>query len=216
MATRFFPNYSNYKVTSPFGMRTLNGATRMHNGIDLVAMDAQGRSKTDLITAHTGGVVSSVGYDDSRGNYIQIQCHGAEMVYYHLKEKSPLEKGDPVAQGQVVGYMGSTGNSTGAHLHFGIREGEKWIDPAPFLEKNYGPVEEKTNEIPLKTLRSGSMGETVAALQLLLTGRGFPLEDDGIFGPNTLSAVRAYQSREDLEVDGIVGIRTWKALLGVA
>ena len=68
MATRLFPNYNRHKVTSPFGMRTLNGVTRMHNGIDLVAMDAQGRSKTDLITAHTAGTVSAVGYDDSRGN----------------------------------------------------------------------------------------------------------------------------------------------------
>ncbi len=215
MATRFFPNYDRNKVTSPFGMRTLNGTTRMHSGIDLVAADAQGRSHTDRITAHTGGTVEAVGYDGSRGNYIHIRCGDAEMVYYHLKEMSPLQKGDRVAKGQVVGFMGSTGNSTGAHLHFGIREGDKWIDPAPFLDKDYTPVEEKVNNIPLKTLRRGAICETVRSLQMLLTGRGFPAEADGIFGPATQTAVVAYQKKVQLEPDGIVGILTWKRLLGV-
>ena len=216
MATRFFPNYDRLKVTSPFGMRTLNGTTRMHNGIDLVAMDAQGRSHTDLITAHTGGTVSAVGYDDSRGNYIQIRCGDGEMVYYHLKETSPHKTGDPIAQGQILGYMGATGNSTGAHLHFGIRQKGQWIDPTPYLDKNYTPVEEKINHIPLKTLRSGAVSRSVEALQTLLTAQGFPLERDGIFGPNTCAAVTAYQAREDLAPDGIVGVQTWSALLGVA
>lgn len=218
MATRFFPNYYQLKVTSPFGMRTLGGVTRMHNGIDLVAMDAQGRSHTDSITAHTAGTVSAVGYDDSRGNYIQIRAGSAEMVYYHLKEKSPLQKGEKVARGQVLGFMGATGNCTGAHLHFGIREGDKWIDPAPFLEKDYGPVEEHTNNIPIKTLQYGARGETVRSLQILLTGRGCNGNmhaPDGIFGPNTLGAVKLYQEKAGLEPDGIVGVLTWKGLMGV-
>lgn len=218
MATRFFPNYYQLKVTSPFGMRTLNGVSRMHNGIDLVAMDDQGRSKTDLITAHTGGTVSAVGYDSSRGNYITIRCGQGEMVYYHLKEKSPLQKGDKVARGQVIGCMGATGNCTGAHLHFGIREMGKWIDPAPFVEADYIQMEENPVKIPLNTLRSGARGESVRALQILLKGRGCNGNmhaPDGIFGPNTLGAVKCYQERANLEADGIVGVLTWSALLGV-
>ena len=50
MANRFFPNYDTYRITSPFGMRTLRGATKMHNGIDLVA-DANGCGAVDEITA---------------------------------------------------------------------------------------------------------------------------------------------------------------------
>lgn len=218
MATRFFPNYDAYKVTSPFGMRSLDGVTRMHNGIDLVAKTPNGGSATDHITAHTGGVVAAVGYNDSCGNFLHIRCGDALMVYYHLKEKPPFQKGEAIAQGQVIGYMGATGRATGAHLHFGIREMGKWIDPAPFLEKDYGQVEEKHNEIPLKTLRSGARGEQVRALQILLKGRGFPGNmhaPDGIFGPNTLGAVKLFQEAAGLECDGIVGVRTWRALLGV-
>ena len=140
------------------------------------------------------------------------------MVYYHLKEKPPLQKGEAIAQGQIIGCMGRTGNCTGAHLHFGIREMGKWIDPAPFLEENYTPVEEKANEIPLKTLASGARGEQVRALQILLKGRGFNgnmHSPDGIFGPNTLGAVKQYQEAADLEPDGVVGPLTWGALLGV-
>ena len=114
--------------------------------------------------------------------------------------------------------MGATGNCTGAHLHFGIREGDKWIDPTPFLEKDYGPVEEHTNNIPIKTLRCGARGETVRSLQILLTGRGCNGNmhaPDGIFGPNTLGAVKLYQEKAGLEPDGIVGVLTWKGLMGV-
>ena len=53
MATRFFPNYDKNKITSRFGMRTMNGSTKMHNGIDLVAETDTGKSATDKIKAHT-------------------------------------------------------------------------------------------------------------------------------------------------------------------
>ena len=213
-----FPNYKAWKVTSPFGMRTLNGVTRMHNGIDLVAKRPDGGSATDYITAHTAGTVAAVGYNSSCGYYINIQCGDALMVYYHLKEKPPFGKGDSIEKGQVIGYMGATGNVTGAHLHFGIQKEGKWIDPAPFLDKSYGEVEEATNEIRLKTLRSGARGETVRSLQILLSGRGCKGNmhaPDGIFGPNTLGAVKLYQKKSGLEPDGVVGARTWRALLGV-
>jgi len=218
MATRFFPNYDAFKVTSPFGMRSLGGVTRMHNGIDLVAKKEDGGSAADFVTAHTGGRVAAVGCDGTRGNYVELQCGDARMVYYHLKEMSPLQKGDTVAAGQILGYMGATGQVTGAHLHFGIREMGKWIDPAPFLEQDYGAVEERCAEIPIKTLRSGARGETVKALQILLKGRGCNgnmHEPDGIFGPNTLGAVKRYQEKAGLSADGIVGPLTWRALLGV-
>ena len=54
-------------------MRTLNGTTRMHQGIDLVAENAKGGSATDKIKAHTGGTVDSVGYSSSAGYYINIK-----------------------------------------------------------------------------------------------------------------------------------------------
>ena len=217
MSTRFFPSYDANKVTSPFGMRTMNGTTKMHNGIDLVAKTASGGSATDYITAHTGGTVAAVGYNASCGYYIQIAVDAnTTMVYYHLKALPDQKKGATVKTGETIGYMGSTGNSTGAHLHFGIKSFGEWIDPAPFLDKDYTPTvsENKNLSIGLRTLRQGAQGEDVRALQILLTGWGFPTDADGIFGPVTESSVVAYQGANDLDPDGIVGKLTWSALLG--
>lgn len=76
----------------------------------------------------------------------------------------------------------------------------------------------KGNEISVRTLREGCKGEDVRALQILLAGRdcnGKMGKPDGIFGPNTLGAVKLYQKKAGLVADGIVGILTWRSLLGV-
>ena len=62
-------------------------------------------------------------------------------------------------------------------------------------------------------IQSGATGETVQSLQLLLQQRGQTLEVDGIFGPQTAQAVRAYQQAQHLSVDGIVGPQTWQSLI---
>ncbi len=226
MANRFFPSYPGYKITSPYGMRTLNGTTKMHNGIDLVAKTASGGSAVDQIMAHTGGSVDAVGYDTTSGNYIRLKT-GANttMFYCHMKSKPDFQKGDSVKTGQVIGYMGSTGKSTGAHLHFGIKVSGKWIDPEPYLDKPYdedsavpATTAVKVNNIPLPTLKKGDKGETVKALQILLAGRGHKgnmHEPDGKFGPNTEGAVKSFQKANGLTADGIAGVKTWEKLLGV-
>lgn len=74
-------------------------------------------------------------------------------------------------------------------------------------------------EVTLAVLKSGSRGEAVKALQLLLIGRGCSCGScgaDGIFGGGTLAAVKAYQSARNLDVDGIVGPKTWARLIGAA
>ena len=73
----------------------------------------------------------------------------------------------------------------------------------------------KGNAIGLRTLSSGSKGEDVKALQILLTGRGVSTDPDGSFGPKTLNAVKTYQKKVGLDADGIVGVLTWSKLLGV-
>lgn len=71
------------------------------------------------------------------------------------------------------------------------------------------------NAISLRTLSKGSTGEDVKALQILLNGYGFKLDIDGSFGPKTQAAVKAFQKMVGLVVDGIVGVLTWRKLLGV-
>lgn len=225
MGSRFFSNYDGYKITSRFGSRTMNGVTKNHNGIDLVARTNSGGSATDYIAAHTGGKVEEVGYNASAGHFVTIRvCESTAMVYYHLKEKSGLTEGQAVTKGTVLGYMGSTGNSTGAHLHFGIKENGKWIDPEPYLDADY-PVEEAAEEctVCLPILKKGDKKAGVEAMQQLLLASGCKMENggktygaDGSFGAATEKAVIAYQKGKGLAVTGKCDADTWAKLLGVA
>ena len=217
MSNRFFPNYDGYKITSRFGMRTLRGVEKMHKGIDLVAKTKNGGSAVDAITAHTGGEVISAGYGESAGNYIKIRtAPDVVMVYYHLKDKTGFRVGDKVKKGQIVGYMGATGNVTGAHLHFGIKVGDTWVDPEPYLDDDY-PVEAVVKYITIEVpvLKRGMKGEAVRALQAQLVGYGYQIAVDGSFGAKTEKAVEQYQRDNCLTPDGSVGRKTRSKLLGL-
>lgn len=123
-------------VTSPFGMRThpTTGIYKLHNGVDLVGSG----HATDEIVAHTSGVIEESTYNSAIGNYVNIRVNpNCIMQYCHMASPSSFRVGEKVKQGDVIGYMGSTGYSTGAHLHFGIREGDKWVDPQPYLYCDY-------------------------------------------------------------------------------
>ena len=218
MSNRFFPNFPGYCVTSPFGPRK----SGYHYGIDLVAKRENSTTAVDYITAHTAGIVEECGYNSSAGNFIRLRVsESTVMSYCHFRDKLPWTCGQKIEKGTVLGVMGSTGNSTGAHLHWGIKENGKWIDPAPFLDKDYvaepAPVR-KDFTIGMRTLRQGDVGEDVRALQILLSGRGCNgdmHEPDGRYGPNTKGAVILFQNKVGLVPDGIAGILTWSALLGV-
>lgn len=114
------------EYTSYFGMR--NG--RHHNGVDIVS-----RSKTlDIYAAKTGTVVASYRHPSGLGNLIIIDHgNGWETYYGHLKERL-VKEGDVVKAGDLIGVMGSTGNSTGVHLHFEIRKNNKPLNPYRFLQ----------------------------------------------------------------------------------
>lgn len=208
------------KVTSPFGLRTITytsgpakgqTVTKNHNGIDIVGVG----NTLDDIVAHTAGTVTSAGFDSACGYYVQIQtASGAIMAYYHMARGSlKVKNGDSVKQGQVLGYMGATGNVTGAHLHFGISVNGKWIDPAPYINADYEKEGNKVT-VTLPILKQGSKDDAVKALQILLNGYGFSCgKVDGSFGPDTLAAVKAFQKARGLAVDGSVGPATWAALL---
>lgn len=217
---KLFPNHSSYIVTSPFGMRVhpVTGKQTMHNGIDLVASNG-GYGQTDYIAAHTAGTVEAVGYNSSCGYYANIRVSNRTvMVYYHLREMAYVKKGAKVQAGERIGYMGSTGTATGAHLHWGIKQDGKWIDPKPFLAADYTEKEqgEKTVNIEMAVLTKGSKGEQVKTLQRLLLTMGYNIGGygvDGSFGGATEKAVKEYQKENGLSVDGSVGQNTWNKLL---
>ena len=110
-----------FKLTSPYGIRTLNGVTEHHNGVDLVGID----DKT--VYAPCDGVIGTstrvyVGATAEWGNYIRLDSADGKYSIFmcHLKSRAVV-KGQKVTKGQKLGVMGSTGKSTGLHTHFEVR-----------------------------------------------------------------------------------------------
>ena len=105
-------------ITSGFGWRTLYGKPNYHTGIDISGYQIYG---SPVIASNTGRVVRVRYYSTGYGYHVMID-HGENnwTVYAHLSGIA-VNEGDWVAQGQTIGYVGSTGNSTGPHLHFEIR-----------------------------------------------------------------------------------------------
>lgn len=229
MSNRFFPNYPRYRITSRFGMRThpVKKVKKMHNGIDLVASTNGKDGQLDYLCAHTGGTVCEVGYNDSAGNFVRIQVDpDTVMAYHHLKSPSPCKVGDIVQRGGIIGYMGATGTATAAHLHFGIKRKGEWIDPEPYLDKDYpvaastpgGTKPTKYITMDLPVLKRGMKGGAVFSMQALLIGYGYDLGEkglDGSFGAATEAALRKYQHEHDLDPDGSCGRKTWSSLLEI-
>lgn len=120
-------------ITSDY--KTRNKSRPDHKGIDLVSHNGK-QTTTDEIVAIEDGIVTISTYSSSAGYYVQIK-HNNEYTtrYLHMKKGSIKAKvGDRVVKGQILGYMGNTGKSDGAHLHFDINDGENYVDPLPYLE----------------------------------------------------------------------------------
>lgn len=124
-----WPLPSSHTITSGFGGRTAptKGASSYHKGIDISA------SVGDKVIAAASGEVVISEYSYSAGNYIMIN-HGSGMftIYMHLSKRL-ADVGDEVNQGQQIGKAGSTGYSTGPHLHFGVRKNGEYVNPTNFV-----------------------------------------------------------------------------------
>ncbi len=128
-----WPSAVSRKVTSPYGMRyhpTLY-VWRMHSGIDIGGADYG----TDILAAD-GGVVSVATYGSGYGNYVMINHGNGIMTLYAHMSKYYVSVGDVVKQGDVIGAVGSTGVSTGPHIHFEIRINGSTVDPLQYFS-NY-------------------------------------------------------------------------------
>ena len=121
---------SNYRLTSAFGMRKhpVLKVTRMHNGVDMAC--AAGTP----IYATRAGTVTTASYQASgAGNYVSINhLDGFSSIYMHMTHYV-VSKGQNVAQGQLIGYVGNTGISTGDHLHFGISYAGTYVNPLAYI-----------------------------------------------------------------------------------
>ena len=126
-----------YRISSPFGYRInpVSGRAQNHGGIDIPASGG-----TPILAAKSGQVITSVygsGSYWSYGNYVVIDHgNGNSTLYAHMSSRA-VSEGQMVTQGQVIGYVGTTGNSTGNHLHLEIRVGGQRVDPeAKFPDLN--------------------------------------------------------------------------------
>ncbi|HEY4029418.1 MAG TPA: peptidoglycan DD-metalloendopeptidase family protein [Caulobacteraceae bacterium] len=116
------------RITSSFGMREhpILGYTRMHMGIDF------GAPQGTPVYAAGDGVVEKAAWTNGYGRWLQIKHqNGMETGYGHLSRWA-VKQGQHVHQGQVVAYVGSTGLSTGPHLHYEIMVGGKKVNPSKF------------------------------------------------------------------------------------
>ncbi|WP_019636048.1 M23 family metallopeptidase [Paenibacillus fonticola] len=126
----FWPTDS-LKTTSPFGKRPdpFTGRLTLHNGLDIKG------NVGDPIYAAADGSVTDTGYSSSRGNYVSIRHpSGLETHYLHMDEVSTT-KGAKLKQGDKIGTLGSTGRSTGPHLHFEVVKNGVMVDPELYLIK---------------------------------------------------------------------------------
>lgn len=118
-----------YAVNSRFGLRRLSfeRRARMHEGLDYAAP-----AGTPILAAAEGRVLRT-GTSSSYGRFVEVEhANGVTSFYAHMS-RIAVSEGDTLAAGETIGAVGSTGRSTGPHLHFEIRRDGEQIDPEDFL-----------------------------------------------------------------------------------
>jgi hypothetical protein len=158
-----------------------------HDGIDFVDAHRKELKSDVYIMALAGGKVAEAGFGSSVGYYVDIAHDGKILTrYFHMKARSVLvKKGDTVTKGQNLGIMGTTGHSTGIHLHFGVKENSTaynngvYVDPVPYL---YGS---KTIGVT-SPLHSPSVSETQKIQEI----REMPRQTDSAVNANDKDSVK--------------------------
>ncbi len=125
-----------YEINSPFGLRRLPGqAARNHEGVDIAAPWGTG------VYVSAEGSVLRTGYDPAGyGRFVEIRHpNGMTTLYGHLS-RLDVASGDAVEAGARIGLVGSTGRSTGPHLHFEVRRGDRQVDPVKVMGRAFEVV----------------------------------------------------------------------------
>lgn len=120
------------RITSSFTHRRFHPILkcyRPHHGTDFGA-----RRGTPLLAVNSG-TVSFSGYMNGYGKVVKIKHKGGYESLYAHQSRTRVKRGQHVKKGQIIGYVGSTGRSTGPHLHFGLKKNGRWINPMSVLHK---------------------------------------------------------------------------------
>lgn len=198
-----------YKVTSPMGWRT-NPVTKKkqyHSGVDYVRKPYG--TKWKLYAVETGYVLTK-GYNSVSGNYIWVRYPRINRALLHCHLSSvKVKKGQAVKSGTLIGYAGTTGSSTGIHLHLGMTKigSSTWLNPQTYVYTPATATTTPSKPTLSRYLKYGSTGTAVKSLQKKLG-----VKVDGKFGKKTLAALKKWQKKKGLKADGIVGKQTCNKL----
>lgn len=124
-----WPSYAT-TITSLYGSRIhpVTGRANNHSGVDIAAAGG-----TDILAAKSGVVITSA-YNNSYGNYVVVSHGNGQTTLYAHMRKRLVSEGASVKQGQVLGLVGTTGSSTGNHLHFEVRVNGVRTDPLNYFK----------------------------------------------------------------------------------
>ncbi|MBP5357563.1 MAG: peptidoglycan DD-metalloendopeptidase family protein [Treponema sp.] len=125
-----YPITASWRLTSKFGSRIdpISGVRKNHTGIDMACPTGT------AIKAAMTGTVAFTGYNNTYGYYVIINHHDNYQTLYAHMSKILTKKGDRVSQGDKIGLVGSTGYSTGPHLHFTVYKNGNLVDPQTLLK----------------------------------------------------------------------------------
>jgi murein DD-endopeptidase MepM/ murein hydrolase activator NlpD len=120
------------KLTSSYGMRVhpVLGGRRAHKGIDLA-----GPVGTPIY-ATADGVISKAEWFSSYGLYVSIEHGGALQTRYGHMSRLNVANGQRVHKGDIIGFIGTTGRSTGPHLHYEVRVNGEAVNPLPYMQSD--------------------------------------------------------------------------------
>ena len=163
-------------ISSKYGPRTIQGQSGFHSGIDIAD---SGCSKNVIIATRAGTVTTALGgctstgsygntCNGGAGNYVEIDHgDGTSSIYMHMaKDSIVVKQGQTVIQGEKIGLMGSSGSSTGCHLHFGIKVNGSYTDPLNYISaSNPRPVSNVDT-----SYQSGSSNKQSVCLSLKTSG----------------------------------------------
>lgn len=150
------PFTGDYPITQRFGEKITD--PKGHTGIDYACPTGT------PVLASAAGTVFYTGWRNGGYGYCVFLKHpdGMVTIYEHLLQDIPVQVGQQVAQGQVIGWSGSTGNSTGPHLHFELRDAEgKAVDPMPYLQNVVDMDKTDTQQVTGKLKEPEELGERV-------------------------------------------------------
>ena len=124
-----WPSQASTRVTSPFGWRYLSllGGKNYHTGVDIGAAGG-----TNILAANSGKVIKA-GWNNSYGYMVMVDHGGGIVTLYAHSSKLLVKTGDVVARGQAIALIGSTGMSTGNHLHFEVRVNGAYQNPLNYI-----------------------------------------------------------------------------------